>query len=115
MIFDTHAHYNDRRFNKDREELLARLPEEGIGRVVNIGADIESTRQSVALAERYDFMYAAAGVHPSDVDCLDERTFNWLTYLVEASAENQGKIVAVGEIGLDYYWMEDPRNWCWST
>ena len=60
MIFDTHAHYNDRRFNKDREELLARLPEEGIGRVVNIGADIESTRQSVALAERYDFMYAAA-------------------------------------------------------
>lgn len=110
MIFDTHAHYNDRRFNKDREELLGKLQEAGIGRVVNIGADIESTRQSVALAKQYDFIYAAAGVHPSDVDCLDERTFNWLTCLVEESVEEHGKIVAVGEIGLDYYWEKDEER-----
>lgn len=110
MIFDTHAHYNDRKFNKDREELFEELREKGIGRVVNIGADIESTRQSVDLANTYDFIYAAAGVHPSDVDCLDERTFHWLTCLVEDSVENNGKIVAVGEIGLDYYWEKDEER-----
>ncbi|MDD3221103.1 MAG: TatD family deoxyribonuclease [Clostridia bacterium] len=107
MIFDTHAHYDDKQFNKDREELFVRLKEAGIGRVVDIGADIESTRRAVELAKAYDFIYAAAGVHPSDVDCLNEESFKWLTGLVEESVEKKGKIVAVGEIGLDYYWEKD--------
>ena len=102
MIFDTHAHYDDRKFNKDRDELMKQLRAAGIERIVDIGADIESTRRAVDLAKQYDFIYAAAGVHPSDVDCLDERSFQWLTYLVEESVEEKGKIVAVGEIGLDY-------------
>lgn len=110
MIFDTHAHYDDRKFNSDREELLKSLKDNGIGRVVNIGADIDSTRRSIALAKQYDFIYAAAGVHPSDVDCLDERSFQWLTWAVEESVEEKGKIVAVGEIGLDYYWEKDPER-----
>ena len=110
MIFDTHAHYDDRKFNADRDELLKRLKENGIGRVVNIGADIDSTRRSIALAKQYDFIYAAAGVHPSDVDCLDERSFQWLTWAVEESVEEKGKIVAVGEIGLDYYWEKDQER-----
>lgn len=97
MIFDTHAHYDDRKFDDDREELLKQLRDAGIGRVVDIGADIDSTRKAVALAKQYDFIYAAAGVHPSDVDCLDERSFQWLTGLVEESVEEKGKIVAVGE------------------
>ena len=67
MIFDTHAHYDDRKFDKDREELIKQLQASGIGRVVDIGADIDSTRRAVALAKQYDFIYAAAGVHPSEV------------------------------------------------
>lgn len=112
MIFDTHAHYDDRKFNADREELLRSLKENGIGRVVDVGADIESTRRAIALAKEYDFIYAAAGVHPSDVDCLDERSFQWLTWTAEESVEEKGKIVAIGEIGLDYYWEkeEERRN-----
>ena len=110
MIFDTHAHYDDRKFDADREELIEQLRVSGIGRVVDIGADIDSTRRAVALAKQYDFIYAAAGVHPSDVDCLDERSFQWLTCLGEESVEEQGKIIAVGEIGLDYYWEKDPEQ-----
>ena len=110
MIFDTHAHYDDRKFDSDRDELLNSLKENGIGRVVNIGADIDSTRRSIALAKQYDFIYAAAGVHPSDVDCLDERSFQWLTWAVEESVEEKGKIVAVGEIGLDYYWEKEQER-----
>lgn len=110
MIFDTHAHYDDRKFNSDRDELLTSLNANGIGRVVDIGADIESTRRAIALANKYDFVYAAAGVHPSDVDCLDERSFQWLTWTVEESVEEKGKIVAVGEIGLDYYWEKDQER-----
>ena len=64
MIFDTHAHYDDRKFDADREELIKQLQVSGIGRVVDIGADIDSTRRAVALAKQYDFIYAAAGVHP---------------------------------------------------
>lgn len=110
MIFDTHAHYDDKQFNKDREELFARLKEAGIGRVVDIGADIESTRRAVELSKAYDFISAAAGVHPSDVNCLNEDSFKWLTGLVEESVEEKGKIVAVGEIGLDYYWEKDAER-----
>lgn len=110
MIFDTHAHYDSRKFNEDREELMNQLVQEGIGRIVDIGADIESTRKAMELAKKYDFVYAAAGVHPSEVDCLDERSFQWLTWTVEQSVEEKGKIVAVGEIGLDYYWEKDTER-----
>ena len=110
MIFDTHAHYDDRKFDSDRDELMKNLVSSGIGRVVDIGADIDSTRRAIALANQYDFIYAAAGVHPSDVDCLDERSFQWLTWTVEESVEEKGKIVAVGEIGLEYYWEKDQER-----
>ena len=110
MIFDTHAHYDDRKFDSDRDELMKNLVSSGIGRVVDIGADIDSTRRAIALANQYDFIYAAAGVHPSDVDCLDERSFQWLTWTVEESVEEKGKIVAVGEIGLYYYWEKDQER-----
>ena len=66
MIFETHAHYDDKMFDEDRERLLESMQEAGIGRIVNIGADLASTASSIALAEKYPFIYAAAGVHPSD-------------------------------------------------
>ena len=99
MIFETHAHYDDKMFDEDRESLLESMQEAGIGRIVNIGADLASTASSIALAEKYPFIYAAAGVHPSDAAQLNEHTFQWLS---EQTAHE--KVVAVGEIGLDYYW-----------
>ena len=105
MIFETHAHYDDEVFNEDREQLLAGLPEKGIGRVINVGASIETTRTTLALAEAYDYIYAAVGVHPSDIDGLNEETYSWLK-----AQTAHPKTVAVGEIGLDYYWDNEPRE-----
>lgn len=104
MIFETHAHYDDEKFDGDREELIAELREAGIGHVINVGASIESTKTTLELVKKYDFMYAAAGVHPSDVDGLNEETFAWL-----AEQTRLDKTVAVGEIGLDYYWDKEPE------
>ena len=110
MIFDTHAHYDSSSFDEDREELLAGFKAAGIGRVVDIGADLESTQKAFDLANQYDFIYSAAGVHPSDVGCLNEESFAWLENLVKTSVREKGKILAVGEIGLDYYWEKDPEQ-----
>lgn len=102
MIFETHAHFDDGQFDEDRESLLEGMPAAGIGRIVNIGADLKSTASSIALAEKYPFVYAAAGVHPSDVTELNEENFAWL----KAQTAHE-KVVAVGEIGLDYYWEKE--------
>ncbi len=104
MIFETHAHYDDEQFESGREALLASLPDYGIKRVVNVGASLASTRNSIKLAEQYDFIYASVGVHPSDISELDETQFAWLK---EQTAHP--KAVAVGEIGLDYYWDKEPE------
>ncbi len=102
MIFETHAHYEDKQFDKDRHELLASMASQGIGCIVNVGSSIETTKKSIELAETYDFIYAAAGVHPSEIACLSEANLLWLR---EQSAHP--KVVAIGEIGLDYYWEKD--------
>lgn len=101
MIFETHAHYDDKAFDEDREELLRSMPEEGIGTIVNVSSDPESVKETIALAEKYPYVYAAVGIHPSDSGELTEESFAWLK-------EQCGheKVVAVGEIGLDYYWKE---------
>ena len=103
MIFETHAHYDDEAFADDREELLSSLPEHGIRCVINVGASIESTGTTLKLAERYPHVYAAVGVHPSDVAGLNEDTFAWLK-----EQTRHPKAVAVGEVGLDYYWDKEP-------
>ena len=104
MIFETHAHYDDERFAEDREALVEGLPAAGVGRVVNVGASIESTKTTLALAGRYPYVYAAVGVHPSDIAGLNEESFAWL----KAQTEYE-KTVAIGEIGLDYYWDKEPE------
>lgn len=103
MIFETHAHYDDKAFAEDGEQLLASLPGKGIGRVVNVGSSIETTGTTLELAEKYDFVYAAVGVHPSDIAGLNEESFAWLK-----EQTTHPKTVAVGEIGLDYYWDKEP-------
>ena len=104
MIFETHAHYDDESFDSDREELICSMPERGIGRIINVGASIETTKTTLELAAKYDFVYAAVGVHPSDISGLNEGTFAWLKEQTALS-----KTVAVGEIGLDYYWDKEPE------
>lgn len=104
-IFDTHAHYDDKAFDEDREALLESLPERGIARVVNIGASLSSCERTIELTRRYDYIYAALGVHPSETAQLDEAAFERLRGMCGLE-----KCVAVGEIGLDYYWDEPQRE-----
>lgn len=104
MIFESHAHYEDRQFDADREALLESLKDNGIGYVVNVASSVETTEKSLALAEKYPWIYASVGVHPSDVGELTEEKFQWLGQACDCQ-----KCVAVGEIGLDYYWDKEPE------
>lgn len=104
MIFETHAHYDDARFDNDREALLQSLPRQGISPVINVCSDLDSLTTTPALAHAYDFIYAAVGLHPSDIGDLDE---NILNRIRELTADP--KVVAIGEIGLDYYWDKEPE------
>lgn len=101
MIIDTHTHYDDKAFDADRDSLLKSFPEAGIESVVNIGASIASTKQTLELMKHYPFVYGAAGVHPSETAQLDEKQMDWLL-----KVSSSPKVVAIGEIGLDYYWEE---------
>ena len=78
MIFESHAHYDDKQFNEDREELLLSMKENGIETIINVGSDFRGCLETVALAERYDFIYGAIGIHPSDIEDLKEETCQWL-------------------------------------
>lgn len=104
MIFETHAHYDDERFAEDRDTLLASMPERGIGRIINVGSTLASTTETLAIAQNYPYVYAAVGVHPSEIGDLNEEMFAWLK-----EQTRQEKTVAVGEIGLDYYWDKEPE------
>lgn len=101
MIIDTHAHYDDEAFDEDRDILLKEMSKNGIGLIVNMGASLRGCRDTIALTEQYDFIYGGIGVHPSDTAELDEDSFQWLKEKL-----GQPKIVAVGEIGLDYHYPE---------
>ena len=105
MIFDTHAHYDDKAFDEDREEMLASLPENGIGNVVNVCASINSLRRIIPLTEKYPYVWGAAGVHPDYAEEMTEETLEEIRKVLQHE-----KILAVGEIGLDYYWHKEPEN-----
>ena len=105
MIFDTHAHYDDEAFDEDRPELLGRLQEAGVGAVMNVAASLESCRSTLKLAEAYDWIYGAMGVHPSETGELDQEGLQWIKEQC-----GRRKIKAVGEIGLDYYWEEPAHD-----
>ena len=102
-LFDTHAHYNDNAFDRDREALLDALPDAGVGAVVIPGVDVESARSALALAESRPWLFAAAGLHPEDCAGCTDKDFDAVRDLCGHS-----KVVAIGEIGLDYYWAENP-------
>ena len=104
MFFDTHAHLDDDRFSDDRETVIEKIKEDGVSLVVNIGASLESSKDSIALAEKYDFIYAAVGIHPSDTDKIFDADLETIKEMT-----SHEKVVAIGEIGLDYYY-EDPER-----
>ena len=103
MLFDTHAHFDAQQFDADRHEVLSALPQRGVSLAVNPGCDIPSSRAAVALAEQYPFLYAAVGYHPEECAPYEAAHLDILRELAK-----HPKVVAIGEIGLDYYWEENP-------
>ena len=102
MIFETHAHYDDEKFDEDRAELLSSMQENGIGRIINVSANLESLENTRKLMEAYPFIYGAFGLHPDEVGDLNEDVMARMRELCRME-----KAVAVGEIGLDYYWDKE--------
>ncbi len=107
MIFDTHAHYDDTAFDQDRETLLFSMKENGVGYIVNACASIEDMEKTIALMEKYPFIYGAVGVHPDDADKMTQETLEKIRDL-----SMHKKTVAIGEIGLDYYWHKEKEEHC---
>ena len=105
MIFETHAHYDDKAFDKDRDALLKSMPFEGVETIVNVGASFQGVLDTVKLTEQYPFVYGAVGIHPDEVGDLDEEKIKLLRKFCDLE-----KIVAVGEIGLDYYWDKESHD-----
>lgn len=105
MLFDTHAHLDDDRFESDRDEVINQCRQDGVELILNAGSNVETSVKSISLANKYDFIYAAAGVHPHDAAKMDEKTADVLAAL----AENR-KVRAIGEIGLDYHYDLSPRE-----
>ena len=105
MIFETHAHYDDKKFDEDREELLSSMPSNGIGTIVNVTAEYSSLEATFELIEKYDFIYGTVGVHPSETEELNEEKTERIKELAK-----RDKIVAIGEIGLDYYYPEPSHD-----
>ena len=106
MIFDSHAHYDDESFNEDRAVVLKNIQENGVIGVLNCGANLDGVKDSIKLSNEYDFIYAAIGIHPSDCEIVDKKLMDeFKKYYHE-----NNKIKAIGEIGLDYYWDENPSK-----
>ena len=103
LIFDTHAHYDDEAFDADRDALLAAMPAQGVGLILDPGCDMETSKKALALAEKYSHIYAAVGYHPENCAPYTSADLDVLRELVK-----NPKVVAIGEIGLDYYWEQNP-------
>ncbi len=105
MIIDTHAHYDDEAFAPDREVLLASMQEHGIEKLVNVCASIDGLQDTVKLIEKYPFIYGAVGVHPDDAEQMTEETLAEIRRI-----SHMDKMIAIGEIGLDYYWHKEKKE-----
>lgn len=105
MLFDSHAHLNDAKFQEDREEMIIRAKKDGVSRILNVGYNRQTIEETLQLIDAYDFIYAAIGWHPHEAkDCTDE-DLEWIR-----SLSAHPKVVALGEMGLDYYWDNSPRD-----
>ena len=105
MFFDSHAHLDDRRFDSDRAAVIDRARAAGVSGIINVGADMDSSARAVALAEKYEGIYASVGIHPHDAKDMKEGDYQTLKRWAA-----QPKVVAIGEIGLDYHYDHSPRT-----
>ena len=123
MLFDSHSHLNDEKFDEDREEIIKKIYESGVKEFVTAGYDLESSKKAIEMANKYDFMYATAGISPNDIPQTEDELWKQLKKLKKiiennqeisenktSVIENNKKIVAIGEIGLDYHWNEDNKE-----
>ena len=103
-LFDSHAHYNDEQYDEDRDELIKEIFEAGITKIINVGYNVKSSKTSIELAEKYKFIYATVGIHPDDIENID-------TDLLEIEIlSKHSKVIAIGEIGLDYHWNKENKQ-----
>jgi TatD DNase family protein len=105
MLFDTHAHLNAEQYNEDLEEVIARAQDEGVATMVVVGFDRPTIQRAIKLADQYDFIYASVGWHPVDAIDMTEEDLRWIEKLA-----SHPKVVALGEMGLDYYWDKSPKD-----
>ena len=107
--FDTHSHYDDDKFIEDREEVLEKIFNAGVTRCINMGCDIESSKKAIEIANTHDFIYAAVGLHPEEIPHLEEELWKTILQIKDLAIQNK-KVVAIGEIGLDYYWNKENKE-----
>lgn len=107
--FDTHAHYDDEKFNLDREETINKIYSAGVTKCINIGCDIETSKKAVEVAKSYSFIYATCGIHPEAIPQTEEELWKTLSEIKEIATKNE-KVIGIGEIGLDYHWIDDNKE-----
>ena len=103
-FFDSHAHYNDEQFDNDRDELIEKMYKDGITKIIVAGSNVETSKEAIEIAEKYDFIYATAGIHPQDIENIDK------DILEIENLSTHKKVVAIGEIGLDYHYTKDKKE-----
>lgn len=108
-LFDSHAHLNDEKFNEDREELIEQIKQAGVTKLISAGYSLEGSKEGAKLAQKYDFIYTTAGISPNDIPQTKEELWIMLDQIKQMATSNQ-KVVAIGEIGLDYYWNEENKD-----
>lgn len=109
-LFDSHAHLDDEKFDEDREELIKVIHQEGIEKFVSAGYNLESSKKAIDLAKKYECIYATVGISPNDVPQTEEELWKMLAQMEEMARQNS-KVVAIGEIGLDYHWNTENKEW----
>lgn len=109
QIFDSHAHYDDEQFDRDRDEIIQSLKEGNVTKCINIGCDIETSKRAIEISNKYDFIYAAVGIHPSDILNTKKEIEEQIQAIKQLAKENK-KVVGIGEIGLDYHWHNDNKE-----
>ena len=105
-FFDSHAHVDDERFDEDREEIIEKIKMSGVTRLISAGYSLEGSKKAVELSKKYDFIYATCGISPNDIPQTEEELWKNISKIKQI-ATNNSKVVAIGEIGLDYYWEKD--------
>ena len=107
--FDTHSHYDDDKFNEDREEVIEKIFNAGVTKCINMGCDIESSQKAIEIANNHDFIYAAVGLHPEEIPQSEDELWKTILQIKDLAVQNK-KVVAIGEIGLDYYWNKETKE-----